>query len=127
MQRTLSLAISCFFILQGCGTSPEKEPSMVTVPVATSAEVQPTFYHYEVFANIDSSGAPNGYGYDVYDGDKKLIHQTNIPGEPGTAGFVNEDEAGIIAQLVVEKLKAGGGFPTLSHEELVGKGITLKQ
>lgn len=84
-------------------------------------------YRFEVALNVDSTGATHGYGYDVYDGDKKLIHQTNIPGEPGIDGFVNAEEAGIIAQLVVDKLNAGGGFPTLTREELVSKGITLKK
>jgi hypothetical protein len=127
MHRTFLLGFLCFFILQGCSAPEEKAPVLVTVPDTTSLTASPTMYRYEVFVNVDSTGATHGYGYDVYDGNKKLIHQTNIPGEPGIDGFVNETEAGIIAQLVIDKLNAGGGFPTLSHEELVSKGITLKQ
>jgi glycogen debranching enzyme len=128
MYRILLLGVFALFILGSC-SSPEAEkiPAVVTVADTVMGAAQPTDYRYEVFANVDSSGQQHGFGYDVYDGSKKLIHQTSIPGEPGTDGFVSEEEAAIIAQLVVEKLNTSGGFPTLSHEELVSKGITLKQ
>jgi hypothetical protein len=71
-------------------------------------------------------GESHGMGYDIYDGQKKVIHQITIPGEQGVNGFVNEDEAERVAAMVVEKLNAGGGLPTISHEELVSLGITLQ-
>jgi hypothetical protein len=122
MHRTLFLGFLCFLFLEGCNSTETKEPA-----VETAVTVSPTVYRYTTFANVDSTGQSHGFGYDIYDGEKKLIHQTNIPGEPGVDGFVSEEEAGIIAQVVVDKLDAGGGFPTLTREELVSKGITLKQ
>ncbi len=75
---------------------------------------------------IDSAGVSHGVGYDIYDGEKRIIHQTTIPGEQGVEGFVNDEEAGKVGEMVVRKLEAGGGFPTISHDELVALGITLK-
>lgn len=125
MFRTLFLGILCFSLLEACN-APESKP--VEVAVDTVFTTAPSAgYRFEIFANVDSLGQQHGFGYDIFDGDKKLIHQTNIPGEPGIDGFVSEAEATTIARVVIEKLKTGGGFPTLSHTELVDYGITLKQ
>ena len=118
-------------ILFGACNSSETEKPPVQETVTTTpveAKGSPTVgYRFETFANIDSLGNTFGFGYDIYEGDKKLIHQTNIPGEPGIDGFVNEKEAALIAGVVIEKLKAGGGMPTIEHVELVDYGITLKK
>lgn len=123
MFRTLFLGFFCFLVVS-CGqeevaSDAPFDPSTVTVPTAG--------YRYEVFQVIDSAGVSHGMGYDIYDGQKKIIHQTTIPGEQGVEGFVNEEEAGKVGELVVQKLQAGGGFPTITHVELVGLGITLEK
>jgi hypothetical protein len=131
MNRTYFLGVLVISLVWACN-DPETEKPQVedtvsqTVPVSSSAPTS-SGYRFETFANLDSVGNQLGYGYDIFDGDKKLIHQTNIPGEPGVAGFVSDKEAGIIAAVVIEKLKAGGGMPTITHIELIDYGITLKQ
>lgn len=125
MFRTLFPGFLCFLLLEACNV-PDSKPVEVTVDT-TFTTAPSAGYRFEIFANVDSLGQQHGYGYDIFDGEKKLIHQTNIPGEPGIDGFVSEAEATIIAQVVIEKLNVGGGFPTLSHTELIDYGITLKQ
>lgn len=125
MFRTLFPGFLCLLLAVACNVPEPKEPEVIT---ETSVTQEPTAgYRFEIFLNVDSVGEQHGYGYDIYAGDKKLIHQTNIPGEPGVDGFISEAEATTIAEVVIEKLNAGGGFPTLSHDELVDYGITLKQ
>lgn len=127
MFRPFFPLIFIFFVVS-CDNA---ETTPVSVPVKadsgqTNLVTPPPAYSFKTFANIDSAGVNHGYGYDIYDNDKRLIHQLNIPGEPGIDGFVSEEEAQRVAALVVEKMKAGGGFPTVSHIELVDLGITLK-
>lgn len=83
-------------------------------------------YSYQLFENIDSTGEFHGIGYDIYNGNKRMIHQVNIPGEPGNEGFVSREEAEKVAQLVITKLRSASGFPTILREELDSLGITLQ-
>lgn len=111
-------------IFFGCGetSTPAENPLPVPPPPPPPA----VSYSYELFDNIDSTGTMHGVGYDIYSGDKRLIHQVNIPGEPGNEGFVNRDEAAKVAQLVITKLQSASGFPTIMREELDSLGITLQ-
>lgn len=60
----------------------------------------------------------NGYGYDVYVDGKKLIHQPNIPGQPGMAGFRKKEDSERVAELVIKKLKNKEVPPAITEEEL---------
>lgn len=123
--RNLFFTASLLFLLVASCSSPE--PKVYPAGPTTPPETAPTDYRYEVFQHIDSAGKPHGMGYDIYNGSKRIIHQTNIPGEPGIDGFVNDAEAALVAQLVVDKLNKGEGFPTVTRQELQGLGITLKK
>jgi len=125
MFRTFFLVFSCVLVVS-CGPETLHPDPQAPTPPPPSTTVSPSDYRYEVFQVVDSSGIAHGVGYDIYDGQKKIIHQTTIPGEQGIEGFVNEEEAGKVANMVVEKLNAGGGLPTISHDELVNLGITLQ-
>lgn len=70
-------------------------------------------YHYQVFKQ-----ANNSFGYDVYSGPKKMIHQETIPGQPGNTGFTTAAAATKVAGLVVSKLQKNIFPPTVSTEEL---------
>lgn len=60
----------------------------------------------------------NSYCYDIFKGDKLLIHQTSIPGIPGNEGFRSKTDAEKIARLVIGKLERGEMPPSVSKEEL---------
>lgn len=116
-------------VLASACNEPEKpvEETVATVETAVvDREPGTGSFSYELFENIDSAGAMHGVGYDIYDGNKRIIHQVNIPGEPGTDGFINRDEAGKVASLVIMKLASASGFPTISRSELDSLGITLQ-
>ena len=60
----------------------------------------------------------SGYGYAVYQGERRLIDQPNIPGVPGRSPFRSREEARRTAQLVNLKLQAGLFPPAVSMQEL---------
>ena len=122
MLRIVSALFFGFSLLAACGSPQPLEKEAQKPAVSAPAHD----YRYEIVPAVDSAGQTHGFGYDIYDGPKKIIRQSTIPGEPGLEGFVSEEEAHRVAELVVTKLKQNNGFPTVSHEELVGLGITLQ-
>lgn len=63
-------------------------------------------------------GEGGGYGYDVYADGRKLIHQPNIPGQPGMAGFKKKEDSKRVAELVIKKIKNKELPPSVTTEEL---------
>jgi hypothetical protein len=86
--------------------------STTMFPGADSTPVAKT-YHYQVFKQPN-----NSFGYDIYAGSKKVIHQENIPGLPGNNGFITKEAATKVAGLVAGKLQKNIFPPTVSREEL---------
>ena len=64
------------------------------------------------------SSANHTWGYDIYKGGKKIIHQSCVPGMPGQDGFSNKLQAKKTARLVIKKIKQGEMPPTVTPEEL---------
>ncbi len=62
--------------------------------------------------------ANHTWGYDIYRGGKKVIHQQSIPGMPGNDGFRNKLQAKKAARLVIKKIENGEMPPTVTPEEL---------
>jgi hypothetical protein len=71
-------------------------------------------YSYKIIPSIN-----NTWGYDIYTGEKKIIHQGSIPGMPGNEGFKSKSSAKKVALLVIEKLKKGEMPPSVTSEELL--------
>ena len=44
--------------------------------------------------------ANGGFGYDIFNGDHRLIHQMSMPGLPGNQGFRRKSDARKVAVLV---------------------------
>jgi hypothetical protein len=65
-----------------------------------------------------------GWGYEIYAGKKLIIHQTMIPLVGGKKGFVSEEQAQTIADLLIKKMASVKGLPPLSIQELDSCGIT---
>jgi hypothetical protein len=65
-----------------------------------------------------------GWGYEIYAGKKLIIHQTMIPLVGGKRGFVSEDQAQVIANLLIKKMTTVKGLPPLTIQELDSCGIT---
>ena len=125
MVRICFLLFIAFFGAFGC-----HEPKVDTPVLVEVLEVAPHAdsgsYSYQLFVITDSLGAAHGMGYDIYNGAKRMIHQTSIPGVQGNNGFATHEDAEVIAKLVVKKLEANQGFPTISIEELDSLHIKLE-
>ena len=70
-------------------------------------------YTYKIFENENKT-----FGYDIYENDKKFIHQPTIPGLQGNNGFVKKSDAEKVAKFAIEKLKQGIIPPTITDQEL---------
>jgi hypothetical protein len=116
MKKLFTLVVCTGFVTAVSATNMLKSPaalhSITSLYCADSTPVAKT-YHYEVFKQPD-----NSFGYDIYSGTKKVIHQPNIPGQPGSKGFVTKDAATNVAGLVVNKLQKNIFPPTISTAEL---------
>lgn len=109
-------------VLTSCEEA-EKTPVATVEPVVAA---QPAIFSVATFVVTDSTGKFLGYGYDIINGTKKMIHQSTIPGEPGVNGFVSAEEAERVGKLVVHKLENNSGFPTINRSELDSLKITLQ-
>lgn len=119
MSRFVTLFL-LFALLASCSDAkPREEQSQ---PLLAPEESGFTF---TIFPIIDSLGSSHGMGYDVYNGSKRMIHQTSIPGEQGNEGFSSREDAEKVAKLVVHKLELNQGFPTISRNDLDSLGIVL--
>lgn len=61
----------------------------------------------------------NGWGYDIFAGNRLFIHQEHIPGIEGKKGFMNKEQAKNAANLVLRKLEQNVA-PTLTTFEVNG-------
>lgn len=76
-------------------------------------------YDVKTFEVNDSAGKSNGWGYDVFKNNTKMIHQTVIPGKEGNQFFNSENSAKAIGNLVAAKLKANpNDLPTILPSEI---------
>jgi hypothetical protein len=64
-----------------------------------------------------------GWGYLILVNEKPYINQPHIPAIPGNSGFNDEDQANIMANFVIYKLKNGIMPPSISIAELDSLGI----
>ena len=58
------------------------------------------------------------FGYDIYADGQLYIHHPNIPAIEGNQGFVDTTQAGMIARVVIQKIKRGEIPPVITLEEL---------
>ncbi len=67
-----------------------------------------------IFRNNES----NSFGYDIIVDGRVYVHQPNIPARAGNNGFISEEQAEKVAQLVLKKIKMNILPPTVSVDEL---------
>ena len=58
------------------------------------------------------------FGYDIFSGSVKLIHQNTKPGLPGSEGFRRKEDAEKVAKLVIEKLNKNIIPPSVTTREM---------
>jgi len=67
----------------------------------------------------------DGWGYEIFAGNKLYIKQNRVPQIPGTHHFLTAEDALRAANLVVEKLKQNQS-PTIDTSEMQAAGARYK-
>jgi len=67
--------------------------------------------------------AETGWGYDILDSNKLLIHQPHIPVVQGIRGFKSKADAIKVGEAVLMKLQMGVMPPTLTTDEMEALGV----
>ncbi len=78
-----------------------------------SCQSQEDAFTYKVI--IDNSG---GFGYQIYQFDKKLIEQPFIPVIDTIKGFQSKQDAVKVAKLVIMKIQSGERPPSITLKDL---------
>lgn len=69
---------------------------------------------------------PKGFGYDIFVGEKRFLHQPNVPAISGIHSFHTHKDAEKVATLVTYKIKKNIMPPSVSLKELDSLGISQK-
>lgn len=123
-------------ILFGCGEETTIEKS---TPIAPKKEIntQPQINQHEDKATSKPTSKQSafvakpfyepetGWGYDIFEGEKLMVHQPHIPAIQGNIGFESADQAINVANKVIEKMEAGVMPPSLSIPELKQLGVNI--
>lgn len=65
---------------------------------------------------------PQGWGYDILANGKVFIHQPMIPAIPGKHSFRTKEDALIVGQKVVDRIKEGK-MPMVTAQEVLDLGV----
>lgn len=95
----------------------EKNSDQIKFPQAS--QFAKSKFEYKI-----TSALNNTFGYDIISDGKVLIHQKNIPGQPGNEGFKSKEAATKVAQLVISKIKDGQMPPTVDISDLKKLKVT---
>ena len=60
----------------------------------------------------------SGFGYDIYQDGKMIVHQNSIPAVEGSKGFTTKEKAIKVAKLVIMKIRKGEMPPAVTKEEM---------
>ncbi len=83
--------------------------------------------HFSASTYKNKSGdGPEGFGFDIYQDGKMMIHQNSIPAIQGNKAFNTKEQAKAVAHLMIYKLKNNMMPPSVSKKELDSLGIIIK-
>lgn len=94
---------------------------LICLAVVTVYLFYPRQPHYQVQVFKTTSG----WGYDILNNKKMVIHQPTIPGQYGIVGFTSQEEAHRVGNWVAEKMKQTEAMPTLTKEDLRQLGVKI--
>jgi hypothetical protein len=126
----LILSFFFFFLLfSSCGGTNLKTESRssqlnsIDNPTSKTPHFTSKAIEVKTYQVNDSIGKLVGWGYDIYLGGKKIIHQPIIPALPGNRSFKTEVDAQKIGFFAADKMLKGSSLPTISIMELDSLGI----
>lgn len=82
---------------------------------ASASDSSSSNFSMHTFKNTDGL---EGYGFDIYQEGKMMIHQNSIPAIQGNKAFATEEEAKAVGALMLYKVSKGIMPPTISVEDL---------
>ncbi|MBK9637525.1 MAG: DUF4907 domain-containing protein [Bacteroidetes bacterium] len=88
-----------------------------TIPSTDSSS---SHFSMHTFKNRDGL---EGYGFDIYQEGKMMIHQNSIPAIQGNKGFSTEEEAKAVGALMLYRISNGIMPPSISIEDLDSLGV----
>lgn len=109
-----------FIILVSCSSQSEKaEQRLVQNNNPVQREAPSTTQNFSSqFFFVDSLNPKLGFGYNILIDGALFIHQNSIPSLPGNTAFPSQEQAEIVANLVIHKLKNNIMPPSVSKQEL---------
>ena len=93
--------------------------SKIPNAIAT-ADSASSHFSMQTFKNADGLG---GYGFDIYQEGKMMIHQNSIPAIQGNKGFNTEEESKAVGALMLYRISNGIMPPSISIEDLDSLGV----
>ncbi|MBK7967010.1 MAG: DUF4907 domain-containing protein [Bacteroidetes bacterium] len=80
--------------------------------------------HFSASTYKNKSGdGPEGFGFDIFQDGKMMIHQNSIPAIQGNKAFATEEDAKAVGALMLYKVSKGIMPPTISVEDLDSLGV----
>ncbi len=103
MMRQIKLfSFVIFILILSCAEKPKAKETSQSFPRSPNPALSAKSFASE----------NGGYGYDIHQDNKLLVHQPNIPGRSGAMGFATKEQALKVAELVMKKIKGDQMPPT---------------
>lgn len=115
----ITFAVSAIIMLASCGNSGQAKDSGNNPPMLFDTTIADINFRMETFE------AGNGFGYDIYVGGKRQIHQDVIPVMAGLKPFKTREDAYAVGRLALLKVIIYGTLPTLEVQELKDLNVNL--
>lgn len=116
MHKVLSviLVFTFFFLSRGTTqtqfrTQQTNQQKKQNFPIHSNAKCQLSY------VIINATG--EGFGYNIFNYNRKIIHQPSVPSLQGNKGFATKKDAAKVAKLVIKKIN-NGLTPTVTQQEL---------
>jgi hypothetical protein len=90
------------------------------IPSSDSTSSTSSTFSMHTFKNADGL---EGYGFDIYQEGKMMIHQNSIPAIQGNKAFTSEEEAKAVGALMLYRISNGIMPPSISIEDLDSLGV----
>lgn len=108
MKKSLLIILLCFFVLYY-----NKSYAQTQTKIKGEAAERKSQYTIKTYYVVNV-----GWGYDIYQKGKLLIHQPHIPAVSGTKGFASEADAKKCAVFMKKKIEKNIMPPTVEIKDL---------
>ncbi len=118
LHKTIFAAL-LFTTLQTPAQPVEKRIHQKNVPKVANRLTGKNQLRYVIINN-----GKTGFGYDILDQNRIIIHQPSVPGLQGNKGFSTKEDAAKVARLVIKKINKNIMPPTITQQDF--KSLKIK-